>query len=506
MVDNKLLTYIHGRLRQIKQTGDFSPFGKVSVIAVGDFFQLPPVKGKSLCIDIAADHLWANLFHIVELKTIVRQKEQTFAELLNRLRVRSKDSPMLPNDIQILKRCETGEDSPYLHIYPTNAQVNEHNVKRLFQFCPEYIVINAQDYANNPKTGKRELKRNHHAKVFQTCLTEKLLLGNNARVMLTKNVDVMDGLVNGVCGTVTDIITSSNNIFPQMIYVEFDDKLVGTLRRKQSAPLSPQSIASTGIKPEEDHVTSNGGLRRQFPLKLAWACTVHKVQGTTVDNAVVSLKKIFAPGQAYVALSRVRNLSGLVIQDFEDKAIYCKENIQQAIQRMEPYLSGNMTQHTFPSHAFNVFLMNVQSLPRHVADLTVFTQRLPVHCIAVTETWLPASSSPQTINIDGFSFHSCPRSTSYTSDDPSLIALQNQHHGGVGMYNANNLRYNNITLPNVNLECLVYNCVTYNILIAVIYRPPSYPMALFKTHLSKLLDFLDPLSDTIAVMISMTTF
>ncbi len=72
MVDHNLLAYIHGRLRQIKQTGDLSPFGNVSVVAVRDFFQLPPVKGKALYVDNASVNLWSSLFSVVELKEIVR--------------------------------------------------------------------------------------------------------------------------------------------------------------------------------------------------------------------------------------------------------------------------------------------------------------------------------------------------------------------------------------------------------------------------------------------------
>ncbi len=131
MVDHNLLAYVHGRLRQIKQTGDFSPFGNVSIIAVGDFFQLPPVKGKPLYVDdILGINLWSTLFSVVELKTIVRQKDNMFAELLNRIRIRTKQTPMLNSDIDLLKKCETGEVSSTLHIFPTNKQVNEHNVQQ----------------------------------------------------------------------------------------------------------------------------------------------------------------------------------------------------------------------------------------------------------------------------------------------------------------------------------------------------------------------------------------
>ncbi len=414
MVDHNLLAYIHGRLRQIKQTGDFSPFGNVSVIAVGDFFQLPPVKGKPLYIDdILGINLWSTLFSVVELKKIVRQKDNMFAELLNRIRIRTKVTPMLNSDIDLLKNCETGEDSSALHIFPTNKQVNEHNVQQLSKLCPEYVEIDAQDFIHNNKTGKLELKNGHHSKTYNTYLDETLLLGKGARVMLCKNVDVMDGLVNGVCGTVTDIVFPNNdNKFPQTVYIKFDDNQVGAQRRKCSAYTAAVEMGSTGIKPEEERVNNKGGLRRQFPLKLAWACTVHKVQGITVDKAVVSLKKIFAPGQAYVALSRVRSLSGLIIQDFEEKAIYCKDSIKDAIQSMPRFSVKNiMPQSEYTS--IQCILMNVQNLRHHLADLVLHTEHLQPNCIAVTETWLPANISLETIHIDGYTFNSQPRSLSY---------------------------------------------------------------------------------------------
>ncbi len=502
MVDHNLLAYVHGRLRQIKQTGDFSPFGNVSIIAVGDFFQLPPVKGKPLHVDdILGINLWSTLFSVVELKTIVRQKDNMFAELLNRIRIRTKQTPMLNSDIDLLKKCETGEVSSILHIFPTNKQVNEHNVQQLFKSCPEYVEIDAQDFIHNNKTGKLELKIGHHAKTYNTCLDETLLLGKGARVMLCKNVDVMDGLVNGVCGTVTHIVFLNNELkFPQTVYVKFDDNQVGAQRRKCCAYSSAVEMGSTGIKPEEEKVHNKGGLRRQFPLKLAWACTVHKVQGITVDKAVVSLKKIFAPGQAYVALSRVRSLSGLIIQNFEEKAIYCKDSIKDAIQSMPRFFVRNIADYKVNPQEFSVFLMNVQNLRHHLADLVLHTDHLQPSCIAVTETWLPADISLETINIDGYSFHSQPRRLSYSTCNPTLTELQAQQHGGVGMYTANSLTYNVVEVPNVNLECFICNYTTHNILIAVIYRPPSYPISLFKGNLGKLLNFLEPLSNTIAVI------
>ncbi|XP_078795313.1 uncharacterized protein LOC144988623 isoform X2 [Oryzias latipes] len=495
MVDHKLLTYIHGRLRQIKQTGDFSPFGKVSIIAVGDFYQLPPVRGKPLYAEKSELNLWSMCFKVVELTEIVRQKDQAFAQMLNRLRTRTKDTKLLPSDVQMLKQCETGEDSTALHIFPTNAQVFQHNLEQLKITCEDFCEIVAEDFIPSKETGKLQLMSGHHKKVKNSCLEERLLLGVDARVMLCKNLDITDGLVNGACGIVTHIESYTEGGFPKYVYVKFDDEEIGKIARRRCA--KADLPGSTAIGPEEERVSQKGGMRRQFPLKLAWACTVHKVQGLTVDKAVVSFNKIFAAGQVYVAVSRVRTIEGLIIRDFKEKAIYCNKHAKAALQKMPPLLSDE--RRCDPS-SFRVFLLNVQGLRRHVSYLAHCTQQLQPNCIAVTETWLTPSSALEAVQMDGFSFHSRPRGLSYSGTNPALVGLKSQQHGGVGIYCTDGGDYQILDKPNLNLECVVYRSLALNLALAVVYRPPSYPVVLFRSHLQDLVLWLETQSESVVVM------
>ena len=165
-----------------------------------------------------------------------------------------------------------------------------------------------------------------------------------------------------------------------------------------------------------------------------------------------------------------------------------------------PFMVNNITRRKFNTQTFTVFLMNVQNLTSHVFDLALCIQHLQPNCIAVTETWLPAVSSFETVKMDGYAYHNQPRNLSYNSSNPILTEIQGQQHSGVGLYSADNLACNVLQVPNVNLECLVYHCTTYSIFIAIIYRSPSYPMTLFKVNLGKLLDWLSLKSDTIAVI------
>ncbi|XP_053178284.1 uncharacterized protein LOC128361756 [Scomber japonicus] len=345
MVDHKLLTYIHGRLRQIKQCADFSPFGNVSVIAVGDFYQLPPVKGRPLYTDQTETNLWGNTFSHVELTEIVRQKNKNFAVTLNRIRKHKKGEKLNVQDEKLLKRCETGtgDDTEDLHVFATNSDVETHNFKMLHKVCSDIVQIKAQDFDKNPQTGRFAKTTTSHTFDKQTYLTKLLSVGPNARVMLIKNIDTSDGLVNGVCGTVCLVKSDENTKLPKTIYVNFDDERIGSKLRAKFPCTVPGLQNATPIGREEDKVTNRGGVRRQFPLRLAWACTIHKVQGLTLDKAVVSFKKIFSAGQAYVALSRVTSIENLIIQDFKATAIYAKSDIDENLEAMEKYIETPLT-------------------------------------------------------------------------------------------------------------------------------------------------------------------
>ncbi|XP_065109326.2 uncharacterized protein [Paramisgurnus dabryanus] len=483
MVDHRLLSYIHGRLRQIKQTGDYSLFGKVSIIAVGDFYQLPPVKGTALYSDAKGVNIWENNFELAQLIKVVRQKDSAFAEMLNRLRVRKKDESLTATDIATLKKCETGEKCNDLHIFATNAEVDKYNIERLHECCPNAISIHAQDYIRNSKTGRMERKVGYHTKVFNSCLSKCISLGVGARVMLKKNIDVADGLVNGAFGTVVHISESQkkgedNEDLPSAIHVEFDNPIVGKIQRHRTSQRFCQN--STVINVQEDQVTNDGGIRRQFPLRLAWACTVHKVQGLTVDKAVVSLNKIFTAGQAYVALSRVRSLDGLIIEDFKDSVIFCNDKIELALKDM-PKLTLEKYSFSKSLGTFRIALLNVQSLKAHLPDVTSHTVLMNADCICLTETWLNVND--QEPQIPGFVFKNNPRAKCYDDSTALFTELKHQRGGGVGVYFSENIECNIFVPECCNLECLYFVLPCVNLTAALLYRPNSYKTDLFQQQL-----------------------
>ncbi|XP_063049297.1 uncharacterized protein LOC134443443 [Engraulis encrasicolus] len=479
MVDHKLLSYISGRLRQIKQTKDYSLFGKISVICVGDFYQLKPVKGTPLYADNRGVNLWENNFEIVELTTVVRQQNATFAETLNRLRVRKKTQALNSRDVRTLKQREIEDDHSILHIYATNAEVQEYNVKKLNDTCPDVIQILAQDFQRNPKTGRMEKMAGFHTKVFNSCLPKCVQVGIGARILLLKNLNVQDGLTNGAAGVIVNIIDGDDdNDLPKAIYVEFDDPNVGRIQRAQS---NRQSERSTELQVQEDQISNNGGVRRQYPIGLAWAVTVHKCQGLTVERAFVSLRKIFAAGQAYVALSRVKNLEGLIIDELKDSAIYCDEKVQAAMENMPKFNCGKSISND-ENTGCRIALHNVQSLKAHIKDIEAHGTLMKADCICLTETWLNADSQdiPQ---LPGFTFQHNPRINCYGESEAVFAQLKQKKGGGVGIYCGDKLDVQ-VSLPQTcNLECLYFEIPHVNVIAAVLYRPRSYAIGVFRQQL-----------------------
>ncbi|XP_071145215.1 uncharacterized protein [Mytilus edulis] len=479
MVGQRSLLYINERLRQIKQSGN-APFGNICVIAVGDFFQLPPVKQK--CIyDIRPESsfpLWSSNFSLVELKQVMRQKDDlVFAHLLNRLRVKRKDQHISLRDEALLKSCENHTITPEtLHIFGTNKEVDLHNNQLIQSVCKITQTICAQDYDKHPQTG-RLAQKDHPYDTSHDYLPAHLIVGPKARVMLIRNVDVACGLVNGAIGTITEVLPPKRGLsMPQGVMVLFDNDRI--CQDKTSLRPKHQPIM---ISKFEENLPKKA-VRFQFPLRLAWGCTIHKVQGLTTDAAVVSLKNIFAPGMSYVALSRVTSMAGLTIKDFDEKNIYCNEQICKALKQMPLYLT--VRDKPIQQNNMVIILHNIQGLIPHINDIRSNSDILSANFLCLTETWLEKKTQ---LCLKGFNFLHKDRFSSYPSQKKVFKQLKRKTHGGVGIYIGNDQQCSPITPESVNMECIVIFIKEINTNLVLIYRTETYTSPVFLEELHELL-------------------
>ncbi|XP_067203751.1 ATP-dependent DNA helicase PIF1-like [Linepithema humile] len=204
-------------------------------------------------------------------------------------------------------------------------------------------VINARDESREPATyGQRPpaaaipIDPNNTGGLLHT-----MKLAIDSRVMLRSNLNVSEGLVNGSMGIVRGFQWPAlrrdqleEGELPKKIFIQFDDPTIGNSLKESNdwVGISPISVVYQGNK-------GYGNVERtMLPVILSWAVTVHKLQGTTVERAVIYLgKKIFAKGQAYVALSRVKSLEGLAICEIEQKRLFqhpCDENALAELERL----------------------------------------------------------------------------------------------------------------------------------------------------------------------------
>ncbi len=499
MVSKQLFAYVNWRLQQIK--GNQKPFGGLSILAVGDFFQLPPLgRAKPLCV--YEDHVldfWKDNFQMITLTQIMRQRDDlAYAELLNCLRVKQKHTKLTDADKCMLEAVirSSPEECPIdaLHIYATNKEVDNHNTEAISSRFSDIINVDANDYKKDPRTG--EMRRQAvPLKGDKRDLIDTLQIAIGARVMLTRNIDVEDGLVNGTFGNVAKITAQTRGGVPvvQLIGLHLDNVTAGQKHRNK-APDGDDNIVY--IERSEEPLKNKGTVRRQFPMKLAFACTIHKVQGMTTDRAVVSLKRIFESGMAYVALSRTTTLSGLHITDFDEKKIFCDPEISASLENMpkanfhniQPIL--HIVQDSKMSSALKIIHHNTEGLECHMDDLKCHHELLLADVLCLTETHLSGSAVPAYLQLDGYTMYKRNRHVSYTN----YVHLANKNGGGVAIYVKNSFKVSPVMyIQNVtDLEYLVLKIkAPKQALLAVIYRPPSYNLADFLANLNALLTSLE---------------
>ena len=184
----------------------------------------------------------------------------------------------------------------------------------------------------------------HETGNLQKVLTVKI----NARVMITTNIDVTDGLTNGAMVTVTNVVIDHTTGKMSVILVAFDSEHVGQETRYRSVY---NSINQNAVPIHQTQATfpvhkkvSFEATRTQFPLTLAWAVRIHKCQGLTLPEIVIDMtcaKGKFKPGEAYVAFSRVKTLDKLHIINYTWSHIHVSEHVEKDEKAKEEHLATN---------------------------------------------------------------------------------------------------------------------------------------------------------------------
>ncbi|XP_062567225.1 uncharacterized protein LOC134229488 [Saccostrea cucullata] len=496
MVYKRLLYYIHERLVQIKKCK--KPFGGVSVIAVGDFYQLPPVKQRKderLYKEnmVYPQDYWLDLFQIAELKEIMRQKEDlSFAKILNSLRVRLLDEPLTQDQNDMLDDCVRDGPEDALHVFSTNEEVNTYNLSMLRKSCDNLLEIDAKDYQKDKTSGRLTLKTNPITKSKSDGLPSSLVLSVNARVMLTRNCNVEDGLVNGVMGYISQFVFQKDSATEiKAVEVIFDNQEVGKKTGKNTRGGNMVLIERVEEELKERTKTI---IRHQFPLRLSWACTAHKVQGMTTDRVVVNLDKVFGAGQAYVALSRVTSKEGLFIETEDPnllrKKIYADSEIKTATVEM-PKVCFREIFETDASDGKKIVLHNIQSLRKHFQDLKNDKRFTEADIICLTETWLRHEENTIQFDIEGFQFNHLPRGEAYDEKNVMNQRLHLSKGGGVGLYLKDEMDcYHIIALSGMNIEAMAVQLLNENIILVTVYRPSLLNVDVFLKNLQRLLDFI----------------
>lgn len=313
-----MLNYIGQRIRRSPHL----PFGGIQLVFSGDFYQLPPVGNheqadtREFCFESLK---WNETFHsIIQLTAIFRQKDESYCKVLNQIRVgklskssyqkligRVKD---FPSEIE----CPDGDEPKNtIALRPTILMakrkdvefVNQRELRAIVGETNTYNIGRVGDLTSLKSACENELKYLENNIIADKTLVLKV----GSQVMCVANLD-MEGpfpIVNGSQG----IVTSFVNKIPMVKFNDGQTRLIG------EHTWVSENYPKLGVK--------------QIPLILAWAITIHKAQGATLDLVELDAgNSIFECGQTYVALSRVKSLSGLYLRAFDPQKIKINRKVQ----------------------------------------------------------------------------------------------------------------------------------------------------------------------------------
>ena len=300
MLHHFRLDLINRVLKHVRRSNE--PFGGLQVILCGDFFQLPPVSrmGEPEASFVYNSQSWKEgKFVVCYLHENFRQGDDPILNILNEIRtgeVGDESREQLRSRyISNIERTEQDLDYESTRLYTHNIDVDKINEIELNK-------VQANEFVYEMSTrGKKPLVE----MLKKSCLAPEFLrLRKGARVMCVKN-NFEKGYVNGTLGVVVSCAPDSDPVIRSAPTPDFPEGKLLTIE-KTTWKIEDNSKLLAELS--------------QYPLRLAWAITVHKSQGMSLDSVAVDLSKVFESGMGYVALSRVRTLSGLSILGFNENA------------------------------------------------------------------------------------------------------------------------------------------------------------------------------------------
>ena len=348
MVRADLMDHIDVELRRIRRNS--KPFGGVQLLMIGDLQQLPPIAHggedellrqyyKTLYF-FSSSALKSMKYSCIELKNVYRQTDGHFIDILNHAR----NCTLTSLDITDLNARYIPGFSPkpedgYIRLMTHNRQVDYVN------------AVEMEKLDSKPYTFVAAVTGTFPEESYPTA--DSLTLKKGAQVMFIKN-DPERRFINGTLGEVKSIDKNS-------IAVRLAES--GTVIDVE--PMEWQNIRYQFDEESKEISSKQIGRFKQYPLKAAWAITVHKSQGLTFDKAIIDVHAAFSPGQAYVALSRCRTLDGLVLSSPVSASVFMRDN---AVDAYMNYISRPVEELAFSS-CYECFEYEKKLEPEEVAPV-----------------------------------------------------------------------------------------------------------------------------------------